>query len=431
MWQARLQAECPPGSICVSRSVRDHVHGRFDLVFEELGVLRLKNIARPVEAFLIRPDAGPEPQSVPTVGTDYPPLPDKPSIAVLAFTNMSGNPDQEYFSDGVADEIITELSHSRSLFVIARNSSFTYKGRAVHIKQVARELGVRYVLEGSVRRSGSRVRVIAQLIEAETGSHIWADRYDRALEDIFAVQDEITTAVVTAIQPVVADAELRRALRKPPGNLSAWEAYQRGLWHMEKYNATDAVKAQHLFERAIALDAGFASAHVALSRVFTFHTWVSCTLASDEGRRLIETHAREAVAIHPNDPEAQARLAWCWSELGKGKEALEGLSPVLARNPNSALANGVYGLTLVCLGHRLDGRAALLKAMRLNPRDRVFPSWITVSYYYDADYNRAVKMANTVIERYPDYPIMYKWLAAALGQLGRHDEARSRIEARY
>ena len=153
------------------------------------------------------------------------PLPDKPSIAVLAFTNMSGDPEQEYFSDGIADDIITELSRSRSLFVIARNSSFTYKGRAVDVKQVARELGVRYVLEGSVRRSGGRVRVIAQLIDAETGNHIWAERYDRAIEDVFAVQDEITNAIVAAIRPAVADAEFQRALRKPPESLGAWEAY--------------------------------------------------------------------------------------------------------------------------------------------------------------------------------------------------------------
>jgi adenylate cyclase len=286
---------------------------------------------------------------------------------------------------------------------------------------------VRYVLEGSVRRSGVRVRVVAQLIEAETGNHIWADRYDRALEDVFAVQDEITEAVTTAIVPSLMDAEQRRALRKPPENLGAWEAYQRGLWHMEKYNAIDTGKAQHFFERAIALDAGFAAAHVALSRVFTFHTWVSCTLSIDEGRRLTEIHAREAVAIDPNDPEALARLAWCRSELGNGKEALEVLSPVLARNPNSALANGVYGLTLVSLGHRSDGRAALLKAMRLNPRDRIFPCWIAVSHYYDANYDSAVTMANTAIERYPDYPIIYKWLAAALGQLGRLDEARAAL----
>jgi adenylate cyclase len=358
------------------------------------------------------------------------PLPDRPSIAVLAFTNMSGDPEQEYFSDGIADDIITELSRSRSLFVIARNSSFTFKGQSVPVKQIARDLGVRYVVEGSVRRSGNRIRVVAQLIDAETDNHIWAERYDRPLEDVFAVQDEITTAVVTSIVPAVADAELRRILRKPPETLGAWQAHQRGLWHLEKCSATDVGTAQHLFERAIALDAGFVSAHVALASVFIFHTRVSGALDLGEGTRLLGQHAREAVAINPSDPEAQALLAWWRAVLGRGEEAVEGLAPALAQNPNSVWASGVYGFILVSLGHRSDGRAALLRAMRLNPRDPsagLFPGWIATSYYYDGDYDRAVTMARTVIERYPDYGITYRWLAAALGQLGRSDEAREAL----
>jgi adenylate cyclase len=262
---ARLQAECPPGDVCVSRAVRDHMRGRLDLAFEALGALNLKNIAEPVEAFVLRSGSTPILQSVERRvlhGTgEALPLPDKPSIAVLAFTNMSGDPEQEYFSDGIADDIITELSRSRSLFVIARNSSFSYRGRAIDIKQIARELGVRYVLEGSVRRSGARLRVIAQLIDAQTGNHIWADRYDRGLEDLFAVQDEITAAVVTAIGPAVADAELRRALRKPPETLGAWEAYQRGLWHVARTTIADAERAKELFQRSIDLDSVFARAY--------------------------------------------------------------------------------------------------------------------------------------------------------------------------
>jgi adenylate cyclase len=208
---ARLQAECPAGGVCVSRAVRDHVHDRLDLSFEALGPLNLKNVSRPVEAFVARPTAVTITASVERSllggSGEALPLPDKPSLAVLAFTNMSGDPEQEYFSDGIAEDIITELSRSRSLFVIARNSSFTYRGRAVDIKQVARELGVRYVLEGSVRRAMSRVRISAQLIDAETGNHIWAERYDRDTEHVFAVQDEIAEAVATAIRPAVGDAE--------------------------------------------------------------------------------------------------------------------------------------------------------------------------------------------------------------------------------
>jgi adenylate cyclase len=207
--------------------VRDHVHGRLDLAFQEIGALNLKNIARPVEAFVVRlGQPAPVPGPLVHDSRETLPLPGKPSIAVLAFTNMSGDLDQEYFSDGIADDIITELSRSRSLFVIARNSSFTYKGRVAGIKQVAQELGVRYVLKGSVRRGGDRVRVSAQLIDAEAGNHVWADRYDRHLVDVFAVQDEITDAVANAIGPAISQAERQRAMRKPPDNLDAWEAYQ-------------------------------------------------------------------------------------------------------------------------------------------------------------------------------------------------------------
>jgi adenylate cyclase len=270
---ARLQAECPPGGICVSRSVRDHVHGRLRLEFEELGPLNLKNIARPVEAFVVRRDGAvatlPNSGETPLMrkGGESLLLPDKPSIAVLAFTNMSADPDQEYFSDGVADDIITELSRDRSLFVIARNSSFTYRGRSVDVKQVGRELGVRYLLEGSVRRYADRVRVTAQLIDAIMGNHIWAERYDRDLADVFAVQDEIAGSVTRAVRPALTDAEQRRALRKPPESLGAWEAYQRGLWHYGKSKVTDNQEAMKFFERAITLDDTLASAysHLALA----------------------------------------------------------------------------------------------------------------------------------------------------------------------
>jgi adenylate cyclase len=242
---ARLQAECPPGGICVTRSVRDHVHGRLDLAFDVLGPLNLKNIARPVEAYVLRvASAASTPKSIERslVRGDNEGLPllDRPSIAVLPFSNLSSDPEQEYFSDGVADDIITELSRSRSLFVIARNSSFTYKGRSVNAKQVARELSVRYLVAGSVRRSGDRVRVTAQLNDAETGNQIWAERYDRGLTDVFAVQDEITAAVTNAILPAISQAERERAIQKPTANLSAWEAYHRGLWYASRGSDPDA-----------------------------------------------------------------------------------------------------------------------------------------------------------------------------------------------
>jgi adenylate cyclase len=311
---ARLQTECPPGGICVSRSVRDHVHGRLGLQFEELGPLNLKNIARPVEAFLIRNHgqatlSRSAEQSLIHGGSEPLPLPDKPSIAVLAFANMSGDVDQEYFSDGISDDIITELSRSRSLFVIARNSSFTYKGQAVATKQVARELGVRYIVEGSVRRAAKHVRVNAQLVDAETGSHIWAERYDRSDAEVFAVQDEITTAVVTAIEPAISDAELRRILRKRPENLGAWEAYQRGLWHMAKFDATEHERAKEFFHQAIELDVTLGTAYSALAHVCLSEGLLFFTRPPREAARLAEEWARKAVAINPDDSDALGMLA--------------------------------------------------------------------------------------------------------------------------
>ena len=289
---ARLQAECPPGGICVSRSVRDHVHDRLDLAFEELGALDLKNIARPVEAFVLKFDDDRHYDQI--VGAVFGsaealPLPDKPSIAVLAFTNMSGDPGQEYFSDGIADDIITELSRSHSLFVIARNSSFTYRARSVDVKQIARELGVRYVLEGSVRLEGTRARINARLIDAIVGNHIWAERYDRELVDIFTVQDEITVAVATAVLPAISDSEVQRILRKSPESLGAWEAFQRGLWHVRKAEGQpdELVMAKEFLQRAITLDDLFAPAY-AVPRNDMF--WRGCWI-----RNTSITRSRQAV----------------------------------------------------------------------------------------------------------------------------------------
>ena len=227
--------------------------------------------------------------------------PDRPSIAVLPFTNMSGDPDQEFFSDGITEDIITELSRTRWLIVIARNSSFTYKGHPIAVKRVAGELGARYVLEGSVRRSGERLRVSARLIDAEAGNHIWAERYDRRLTDVFAVQDEITTAATNAIHPALTDAELRRSLRRPVENLSAWEAYQRGLWHTSKSNLPDHERAQAFFKLAIALDPAFAPGYAALARAFLVTALEYSSLPLAEAMKTADNWARRAIEVDPGD----------------------------------------------------------------------------------------------------------------------------------
>jgi adenylate cyclase len=274
---ARLEAPAEPGGICISRVVRDEVRDKLDFAFEDLGEQQVKNISRPVRAYRVR-DPGAE--NPPTVLQDALLPPDKPSVAVLPFTNMSSNPEQEFLEDGIAEDIITALSRYPSLFVIASNSSFTYKGRPVDMKQIGRELGVRYVLEGSLRKSGNRIRLTAQLIEGETGKHDWAERYDRDLADIFVVQDEIAGAVTMAIAPVIADFERLRAARKPPGSLDAWTACQRGWWHMSKLSPEDNVLAEKFFQPAIDLDPTFAGGYIGLvsvladaSTVFSHVVW--------------------------------------------------------------------------------------------------------------------------------------------------------------
>jgi adenylate cyclase len=414
--------------------VRDHVHGRLDLAFEELGALSLKNIARPFEAFVLRPNAVIS-KSVGrslVYGTgEALPLPDKPSIAVLAFNNMSGDAEQEYFSDGISEDIIAELSRSHSLFVIARNSSFTYKGRAVDVRQVGRELGVRYVLEGSVRRSGSRIRVVAQLIEAETGSHIWAERCDRALEDIFAVQDEITSAVVTAIVPAVADAEVQRILRKPPENLGAWEAYQRGLWHLGKSNAANNMQAIEFLKRAIELDASFVPAYSALGLASIYQAGAFRTRTVDEIAKHAESWARMAVGIDATDADAQAILSHVTVLAGNLEDALRRAR--LARNssPSSSVAFASEGFVLVHMGLRSQGRDALREALRLDPHgpaNAVIMNHLVMAYYLDGAYNDAIEAARQAIMRYPDWPLTHRWLAAALGQAERAEEASAALQ---
>src|SRR5262249_31277976 len=245
---ARVEGLAEPRGICVSARVQEDAAGKLDITFEDIGEQQLKNINRPVQVFRIAASATAPVATAPVPLT----LPDKPSVAVLPFTNMSGDPEQEFFADGIAEDVITALLRYPFLFVIARNSSFTYKGRAVDVKRVGRELGVRYVLEGSLRKAGNRIRVTAQLVETESGKHLWAERYDRDLADIFAVQDEITEAVTIAIAPAIAQAEQQRAMRKPPGSLDAWAAYQRGLWHLSKFTHANNAAAQNFFQQAIA-----------------------------------------------------------------------------------------------------------------------------------------------------------------------------------
>ena len=290
---ARLEALAEPGGICISSIVHESIGNRIEDKFTDTGEHEVKGIARPIRVW-----------RWPAAGAAQAPLalPEKPSIAILPFDNMSSDPEQVFFAEGIAEDIITELSKFHSLFVIARNSSFAFKGQALEVGEVGRRLGVRYVVEGSVRRAGNRVRITAQLIDAVDDTHLWAERYDRDLEDIFAVQDDVTHAIVTTIEPHLADTERQRARRKPPDSLDAWASYQRALWHLYQYSAEDGAQGLAFMERAIELDPGFAAAHAGLAYALYYHVLLgfSGDREHDLDRALEE--GKRAVMLDTGDP---------------------------------------------------------------------------------------------------------------------------------
>lgn len=421
---ARLETLAEPGGICVSARVQEDATGRLDLIFEDMGEQVLKNIARPVRAYRVRLSGAAAAGAASKVAPDEfaLALPDKPSIAVLPFQNMSGDPEQEFFADGVAEDIITALSRYPSLFVIARNSSFSFRERGADAKQVGRDLGVRYVLEGSLRKSGSRVRVTAQLVEAETGKHVWAERYDRDLADIFTVQDEITSATTIAIAPAIADAEQQRAMRKPPASLDAWGAYQRGMWHLGKASADDNALAHTFFQRAVDLDPMFASGYIGLSAVLS-------RTKGTQGEE--EALARRAVALDGGDAEAHARLSLALVARGDHAGACAQAERGLALCPNLAAAHGALGVALAYSGRPRDGLAALEQCIRLDPRSPSLVNRLTqlaLAHYFCGDYEATLEAAKRASRSFPDFPSPYRWAAAALGALGRTAEAKAALQ---
>jgi adenylate cyclase len=427
---ARLESIAEPGGICISQTVFNHARDKVTFDVEEAGEQILKNIARPVHVYRIIIDPGRQ-TAMPKSEVPALALPDKPSVAVLPLTNMSGDPEQEFVSDGIAEDVITALSRYPSLFVIARNSSFTYKGRAVDVRQVGRELGVRYVLEGSVRKAGNRIRVTAQLIEAATSNHVWAERYDRDLADVFAVQDELTEALTTALAPAIADAELRRAMRKPPGSLDAWAAYQRGLWHLGKATADDDETAEKFFRQAIDLDPTFGGSYSALALYQLQAAALYQKIDLRDAQRSAETLARRAVALDGADAEARSCLGWALQARGEADDALAEIERALSMSPNLAIAHGHRGATLIFAGRPKEGVTALKACIRLDPRDpylAVRLLHIACGLYFCGEYEASIEAAKRLIRSYPDFPMIYRWSAAALAQLGRTTEAKEELE---
>jgi len=423
---ARLESLAEPGGVCLSGSAHEQVEGKTDRSFEDMGTHAVKNVARPVRVFRV---SGAD--AVATAAPDKPvTLPDRPSIAVLPFDNLSGDPEQEYFADGMAEDLITALSRIRWLFVIARNSTFTYKGQAVDVKRVGQEMGVRYVLEGSVRKGGDRVRVTAQLIEATTGNHIWAKRYDRELADIFSIQDELTEAITGEIEPELAEVERERAHREPPESLNAWDCYQRGLWHMWQLTGDENAEAQRLLQGAVEIDPGFAPAFAGLAYSHFLDVVLAFRNTVSEDLEKARQAALRAVAIDVRDANAHCVLGRVYTALGDHSSAVAELETAIDLNPSFALAH--YGLAL-CLMFTGRSEAAIPEyelAEQLSPHDpliSIFQAIRAVAHNVLGQFQQAEERARRA-SRHPRASFWaYAHLAQALAGQGKSEEARAAL----
>ena len=425
---ARLEAAAEPGGICISSAVFEQTKGKLGVKFDDAGDQSFRNIADPVHIYRWRPGIDSSRQHAAYANTAK----TRPSIAVLPFTNMSGDPEQEYFADGISEDIITALSKIRSFLVIARNSTFTYKGHAVDIKTVANDLDVRYVLEGSVRKAGNRLRVTAQLIDATSGHHVWAERYDRELKDIFELQDEMTQTIAGSIEPELSAKERESAARKPPENLDAWEIYQRAMWYFytfEKDNHPIAIK---LFQQAIKADPNFSPAYAYMSYCHyaaVIMGWVDdpesfLSIGMDTAKKALSLDPRESVAYF-----AQGRIHML---QGDHDASISTLEKAIELNPNGFFAYHGLGMVLVLAGRMEEALDISIKGERLSPRDPLL--WASIAVRALAcillgRYDEAISYS----ERTRQFPVSsgywpHATKASALAQLGKIEEAQTSLQ---
>ena len=430
---ARLEGIAKPGAICLSEDAYRQVKSRLDLAVSDLGLTQLKNIAEPIRTYSL--EVGKPAQAKPATPAEPTPqekssqrlaLPDKPSIAVLPFQNMSDDPAQEYFADGMVEEIITGLSRIKWLFVIARNSSFVYKGEAVDVRQVGRELGVRYVLEGGVRKAGNRLRITAQLLEAETGAHLWADRFDGTLEDVFDLQDQITDRVVGVVEPSLRQSEIEHSRRKRPENLDAYDLYLRALPHMASVMAADARIAAGFLEDALKLDPNYAAAHATLAWC---HEICFMRGGFDEADKIAGLrHARTAIESGTDDATSLAVAALVIAALSKDyKAALSAIERALSLNPSSATALYWGALIHASSGNSAGATAYANRALRLSPFDPVaFAAHEALGHvaFQEARYDEAASCYAKAVQANPRFSLLYFIQAVALALAGRVEEAR-------
>ncbi|HSF95056.1 MAG TPA: adenylate/guanylate cyclase domain-containing protein [Thermohalobaculum sp.] len=416
---ARLEALAEPGGICLSGDAFRHAKGKVEAGFEDMGEHDLKNVAEPVRVYRVTGGqfAGPA-ISAPAAA------PDKPSIAVLPFTNTSGDPEHEAFSDGISEDIITELSRFRTLFVIARNSSFAFKGAAVGLAEIGRKLGVQYVVEGSVRRAGNRVRISAQLVETGTGNHIWAERYDRDLEDIFAVQDEVTRSIVAVLPGRVQEHVVTLASRKPTENMKAYELMLRAKSLRDSLNAEDTLKARQLLERAIELDPSYARAHMYLADTYVVDLWLGLGGPEASGKSL--QLSRRGAALDNNDAYIQDQLGFAYLCEGMWEDAEAQFEKTLGKIVNEAESMAWCGYGFLLLGQHRKAQEVVLESLRLDPLHPPALDWILGQVHYFArNYEGTVQalLGEALLNS-----LAHAFLAAAYAQLGREDQARGALQ---
>jgi adenylate cyclase len=419
---ARLEGIAEPGGICISNKVYEEISGRIDLACQDIGDQQLKNIARPVRAYRVRID-----HIAPTAASALASS-DKPSVAVLPFENMSGDPEQEYFSDGLSEDIITLLSAWRSFPVIARNSSFAFKKQSRDIRTIGRELSARYVIEGSVRKSSNRVRVTAQLIDAESGHHLWARKFDGALDDVFALQDEITRQIVISVEPEMEKAELRKSETKRSANLDAWDYFLRGRAFLHQLTPEGVVQARAMFERAIELDRQYSDACAGLS--WTYQREILFEVVED--RRAWEDKAleaaRRAVALDNGSSFAHLALSGAFMWSNQHEQSISETRMAVELNPSNVPAWLALGNRLDIVGEHEEGIPLLEKSLQLNPHDphnHIYYAQLGRAYINARKYEIALRHLRESIRLKPDYANSYHVLAICLGHLGRVDEARA------
>ncbi len=423
---ARLEALAEPDGICISARVHDYVRGRLDVEFDDLGEQTLKNIAEPLRVFRIRLDntTPASPAQRPSAQT----LPDRPSIAVLPFQNMSGDPEQEYFADGISEDLITDLSQISGLFVIARNSSFVFTGQSVDVKEVGHKLGVKYVLEGSVRRAGDTVRINAQLVDAASGGHLWAKRYDRKIEDIFALQDEITNQIVAALEVSLTSADEARVERRPSASVEAYDLFLKGRASYFRYTPEDHAEAKDYFERAIEIDPEFADAYSYLSYWYSA-AWNLMYPGFEDGLERALPLAEKAISLDPDSAIAHMRLGWTLCFMRQYDQALSSFEMARTLGPEISEVYAYFGQFLNFLSKADEGLDLLDKAYRLDP---IAPTgWeflVGCSYWVMRRNDEAANRYRNVIDRVPGFPMTYLFLASTYVELDQIDEAREQVQ---